>query len=157
MANETNNIFVSHIHEDDADLGAMKNLLSQSGFQVRDSSINSAKPNEANSPEYIKSQILAPRIQWAGTMVVLISPDTRQSEWVNWEIEYANRLGKRIVGVWAYGAKDCDVPEALELYADAVVGWQGDRIKAAICGKINNWQTADGELRGRREIARHSC
>jgi len=157
MADETNNIFVSHIHEDDADLGAMKNLLNESGFQVRDSSINSDKPNDAKNPEYIKAQILAPRIRWAGTMVVLISPDTRDSEWVNWEIEYANSLGKRIVGVWAHGAKDCDVPEALELYADAVVGWQGDRIKDAICGRINNWQTSGGEVRGRREIARHSC
>jgi hypothetical protein len=157
MADETNNIFVSHIHEDDPDLGAMKSLLAKSGFHVRDSSINSTKPNEAKNEDYIKQEILAPRIRWAGTMVVIISPGTHESEWVNWEIEYAHRLDKRIVGVWEHGAMDCDIPEALDRYADAVVGWQGDRIKDAICGKINDWQNSTGEVRDRREIARVSC
>jgi hypothetical protein len=157
MADETNNIFISHIHEDDPDVGAMKRLLDKSGFRVRDSSINSTKPNEAQSVDYIKREILGPRIRWAGTVVVLISPGTRTSEWVNWEIEHAHKLGKRIVGVWEHGAKDSDVPEALDRYADAVVGWQGDRIKDAICGNINNWQNDKGEMRDRREIARFSC
>ena len=153
----TNNIFISHIHEDDADLGAMKRLLEVNGFNVRDSSINSAKPNDAHDPDYIKSEILAPRIRWAGTFVVLISPQTRESEWVDWEIEYAHKQGKRIVGVWASGAADSDVPEPLELYADAVVGWQADRIRDAITGEINNWETAEGTLRSARPIARYAC
>jgi hypothetical protein len=157
MADNLNNIFISHIHEDDPDLGAMKNLLGSSGFQVRDSSINSINPNNAKSEAYIKSEILAPRIRWAGTMVVLISPGTRDSKWVGWEIEYAHKMGKRIVGVWEHGAAECDVPEALDRYADAVVGWQGDRIKDAICGKISNWQTSNGEVRNKREIARFNC
>lgn len=152
-----NKVFISHIHEDDADLVAMKSLLSESGFEVRDASINSAKLNQAKDPDYIKGEILGPRIRWASTMVVLISPGTRESEWVDWEIEYARKLGRRIVGVWAHGAGDCDVPEALDLYADAVVGWQGDRIKDAICGKINNWETSSGEVRGKRELARFGC
>jgi Thoeris protein ThsB, TIR-like domain len=157
MAGETNNIFISHIHEDDEELTNMKNLLEARGFHVRDSSINSANPNEAHDPDYIKSGILAPRIRWAGVLVVLISPETRNSEWVNWEIEYANKLDKRIVGVWAHGANECDVPDALELYADAVVGWQAERIKDAICGEINNWETSDGALRPDRGIARYAC
>lgn len=154
---ETSNVFVSHIHEDDSELSAMKGLLSDHGFEVRDSSINSSRPNNASDPEYIKSSILAPRIQWSGTTVVLISPGTRDSEWVTWEIEYAASLGKRIVGVWAHGAADCDVPEALDQYADAVVGWQADRIKAAILGDLNNWQKSDGSVRPPRAIPRHNC
>lgn len=157
MAEEIHNIFISHINEDDEELTNMKSLLETSGFRVRDSSINSANPNEAHDPDYIKSGILAPRIRWAGVLVVLISPQTRDSEWVNWEIGYANGLGKRIVGVWAHGANECDVPEALELYADAVVGWQAERIKNAICGEINNWETSSGVLRLERAIARHAC
>src|SRR5207302_1100310 len=106
------------------------------GFAVRDSPINSSRPNDAD----IKSKILAPAIDWAGTCVVLISPGTHDSSWVYWEIEYAHKLGKRIVGVWARGAKDCDVPAALDAYADAVVGWQSESIIDAIRGGINNWQ-----------------
>jgi hypothetical protein len=157
MAGQTNNIFISHLHEDDVDLGAMKKLLARTGFAVRDSSINSTRPNNATSEEYIKREILAPRIRWAGTMVVLVSPGTRDSKWVEWEIEYAQSLGKRIVGVWEHGASECDVPDALDRYADAVVGWQAERIKGAICGDIDNWQRSDGQLRSERAIARYSC
>jgi MTH538 TIR-like domain (DUF1863) len=157
MSEQFKNIFISHIHEDDADLRAMKDLLGKRGFVVRDSSINSSKPNKASNPEYIKTGILAPQINWAGMMVVLISPGTHGSEWVNWEIEYANKQNKRIVGVWAHGAKDCDVPENLDLYADAVVGWNAERIEDAICGKINNWQKSSGELRSLRSITRYGC
>src|SRR5260370_30496730 len=157
MSDTICNVFISHIHEDDDGHSDIKDLLTKSGCEFRDSSINSSNPNEANNPDYIKSEILGPRIQWAGTMVVLISPDTHESEWVNWEIEYAHKLGKRIVGVWAHGAKDCDTPEKLELYADAVVGWQGDCIMDAITGKLDNWQGPAGEPRPVRPIARYSC
>lgn len=157
MSEQNVNVFISHIHEDDEDLQGMKDLLSKKGFQIRDSSINSAKPNDAKSPDYIKSEILAPRIRWAGTMVVLVSPGTHESDWVDWEIEYANKEGKRIVGVWAHGAKDCDLPDGLEKYADAIVGWNTDRIKDAICGKINERETSGGALPPERKIVRVGC
>jgi hypothetical protein len=157
MENDVNNVFISHIHEDDSRLPDLKNLLEIGGRTVRDSSINSEKPNNATSPDYIKSEILAPQIQWAGTLVVLVSPGTHESEWVNWEIEYAHKLGKRIVGVWDRGAAECDLPEKLDEYADAVVGWQAERIIDAIDGKTNTWETSTGEARAARAIARYQC
>src|SRR6185295_11351644 len=99
------------------------------------SSINASRPNNAKDPDYIKSQILAPRIDWAGTVVVLISPETKDSEFVAWEIEYAARTETRIVGVFTRGSADCDMPEGLEDYADAIVNWDGDAIVEAIRGK----------------------
>jgi hypothetical protein len=151
------NIFISHIHEDDEHIAAMKSLLSERGFDVRDSSINSERPNQAKDPDYIKNEILAPRIDWASTLVVLISPETCNSEWVEWEIEYAQQHDKRIVGVWTHSAAECDVPDALDKYADAVVGWQGDRIEDAICGDINDWEQSDGTKRLPRALTRHGC
>jgi hypothetical protein len=156
MSNTTN-VFISHIHEDDAHIEAMKSLLTSKGHSVRDSSIDSASPNQAKDPDYIKNAILAPRIAWASTMVVLVSPGTKDSGWVDWEIEQAQRTGKRIIGVWTHGAAECDLPEALERYADAVVGWQADRIQGAICGDINDWETSKGQAREQRPIARYSC
>lgn len=152
-----NNIFVSHIHEDDEHIELMKSLLRERGFEVRDSSIDSSNPNQAKNPDYIKHNILAPAIDWAGTVVVLISPETRDSEWVDWEIEYAQQQDKRIVGVWTHGAAECDIPDALEKYADAVVGWQTDRIQGAINGDINDWEQSDGSKRPARDIARYGC
>ena len=157
MADQTKNVFISHVHEDDAGLGKIKDLLSKNGMTIRDSSINSSNPNNAKSPDYIKSSILAPQIQWAGTLVVYVSPQTKNSEWVNWEIEYAHKLGKHIVGVWEHGAKDCDLPEALNDYADAVVGWQGNSIIDAINGTSSAWENPDGGTCAPRPIKRHPC
>ena len=157
MAEDIKNVFISHIHEDDDGLTKLKELVAKGGLTVRDASINSTNPNNAKDPDYIKAQVLAPQIQWASTLVVYITPDTKNSEWVNWEIEYAEKLGKRIVGVYAHGANECDVPEALEKYADDVQGWNSEGVVAAILGKTNEWHGPSGELRDPRPIKRHGC
>jgi len=157
MADEIKNVFISHIHEDDEGLGKLKELVAKGGLTVRDGSINSSSPNNASDPDYIKTQILAPQIQWASTLVVYVTPDTKDSEWVNWEIEYAAKLGKRIVGVYAHGANECDVPEGLEKYADDVRGWNSEGVVEAIVGKTNEWHTASGDLRDPRPIKRYGC
>ena len=157
MADDVRNVFISHLHEDDDRLQPLKDLLQKAGCTVRDASIDSRNPNNAKDPDYIKSGILAPGIKWAGALIVLISPGTHESDWVNWEIEYAKQQGKRIIGVWDHGAADCDVPEKLDQFADAVVGWQADRILDALDGKINNWTTASGDVRAPRTITRYSC
>jgi hypothetical protein len=157
MANDRTHVFISHVHEDDHRLGPLKELLSKAGMEVRDGSINSTKPNNAKNPDYIKSEILSPRIQWASVLVVLITPETKNSDWVTWEIECAEKMGKRIVGVWDHGEAQCDMPEALERYADAVVGWQGERVKDAIDGKISGTETSAGEPVPPRDVPRYSC
>jgi hypothetical protein len=157
MIDQPKNVFISHIHEDDATLKGLRDLLRRNGYEIRDGSIDSSKPNDATNADYIKSEILAPRIRWAGTFIVLISAKTHESRWVDWEIEYAHKQGKRIIGVWDQGAKDSDRPIALEKYADAVVGWQAEMVMDAIKGKLNNWEVVSGELRAPRNIARIRC
>lgn len=151
------NVFISHIHEDDAGLGKLKSLLAKAGMVIRDSSITSEKPNNAKDPEYIKNKLLAPRIDWAGTLLVYVSPDTRDSAYVNWEIEYAAKHDKRIVGVWENGAKECELPEALKEYADAVVGWNGNSIVDAINGNKTGAEHPDGTPFPDLPLKRHPC
>jgi len=157
---EKRNVFISHVHEDDKLLPKLKDLVANAGMEVRDGSINSDKPNEAQSEEYIKTEILAPRIQWASTLVVLITPDTANSWWVNWEIEYAAKNDKVVVGVFAQGATSADVPEALERCGDAaLVGWQGERIVDAIKGEVQEWEQPDtgGPRKPGWTLKRYSC
>ena len=157
MSNEKRNVFIPHTHEDDDGLAYLKDLVSRHGMDCRDASITKDKFNAAHNEEYIKYGILAPRINWASVVVVYISPETRKSDWVNWEIEYAHRLGKRIVGVWGRGAKDCEVPEALDRYADALVGWNGESIVDAIDGSSNKWYKQDGSVYAYRQTPRIRC
>lgn len=153
---ELRNVFISHVHEDDAGLGKLKDLLSKKNMEIRDSSVHTGKFNKAKSPEYIKSEILAPLINWAGVFICYVSSKTKDSEWVNWEIEYAAKQGKRIVGVWQHGENECDLPEALQEYADAVVGWNGDSIVDAINGK-DGWEKPDGGGCSPVPLKRHPC
>ncbi len=158
LADETiKNVFISHVHEDDEGLGKLRDLLGKKGMEIRDGSINSDKPNEAKSHDYIKSDILAPRIRWAGTFIIYVTPHTKDSEWVDWEIEYAEKQGKRIGGIWAHGHKECEVPEALKKYADTVVPWNADKIMAAIEGKSTDWENPDGVPLPMRPISRANC
>lgn len=158
MAEEKRNVFISHVHEDDDGLAKLKSLLNDNGMVISDYSISSDNPNNAHSEEYIKSQILAPRIQQSSVVVVYISPETKDSEYVNWEIEYAQKLdNKRIIGVWAQGENGCEVPDALKDYGDAVVGWTGNRIIDAINGKIDDWENPDGTPPTPRQITRYGC
>ena len=157
MPDDTRNVFISHIHEDDEGLSELKNLVARQGLTCRDASITKGKFNEAHNEDYIKYQILAPRINQCSVLVAYISPETKDSDFVNWEIEYAHRQGKRIVGVWERGAKDCELPEALDRYADAVVGWNGGSIVDAINGDSNDWHQPDGSQYDYRGIKRYSC
>jgi len=157
MSNEIKNVFISHVHKDDAGLKDLKNLMSKNGMDARDYSITSDKENNAKSPDYIKSSILAPQIDKCSTMVVYITPETKNSEWVNWEIERAHDNEMTIVGVWEQGSNGCDVPEALENFGDAIVGWEGGRIIDAINGEYSGFNNPDGSSSGRVPIQRHPC
>jgi hypothetical protein len=150
------NVFISHIHHDDHGLQKLKDLLSTKGVEARDSSIHTGKFNNATDEGYIKTQILAPAINWAGVFICYVTSQTKNSDWVNWEIEYAAKQGKRIVGVWEHGEKECDLPVTLKEHADALVGWNGDSIIDAINGK-DSWEKPDGGACDPVPLKRHPC
>ena len=156
MVEQIRNVFISHRHEDDAGLAELKKLVARHGISCCDYSMIADNPNNAHSEQYVKSEILAPRIRQAGCLLVYVSDRTRHSEWVDWEIDYAHKLGKRIVGVWARGDQDCEKPEALERHGDAVVGWNGESIVDAINGDSDAWFNPDGSMHGYRTIPRYS-
>ena len=158
MPSAVKNAFVSHIHKDDAGLPDLLDLLGRHGMEVRNYSITSDKENHAKSAEYIKTEILGPRIKACSALVVYITPDTKSSEWVNWEIEFAHKQGKTVVGVWELGSAGCDIPEALEEVGDAIVGWNGENIIAAVNGEYTGFEEPDGTPAKRpTPITRHPC
>lgn len=153
---DVHNVFVSHRHEDDALVGDFKSLLAGRNVDIRDSSITKDNPNNATSEAYIKSEILAPNIRWAGKLVVIITPDTKNHPYVDWEVDYAEKQHKEIIGVWAPGADGCEVPEALERHADSIVSWDADRIIDALNGN-SHWEQPDGSPRGLQTLSRIGC
>ena len=155
MSKEAINLFISHCGEDEKFIEPFKELVG-SKYNVRDSSIVETEPNNAQNSDYIKYSILAPKINWSGTMIVLIGPDMRDSDYVNWEIEYAMKHNKQIIGVYLPGANRYDVPEALEKYGDALVGWDSVKIASAIGGNPR-WEKSNGDLRSYLSGFRGAC
>lgn len=138
------NIFVSHYHTDASRVEDLKRLLGEHGMKMRDSSVREDKnPNNAHNEDYIKN-LIRPHIDWAGTEVVLVGKETSKSDYVNWEIEYAAREGKRIVGVYLPGESDSDLPEALSKHGHSLQKWSAESIIAAINGD-DSW---NGPKRG---------
>jgi hypothetical protein len=155
-------VFISHHHKDDTEVDKLTDLLKRKGYDIRNSSIRARPANQERLDKgLVKDEVirrlLRMKISWAGTVVVLIGKETHSRPWVDWEIQEAERQGKRIVGVWAQGAQDADLPENLKKYADSVVGWQSDRVVDAIDGQINNWFDPDGSERPCQPIARYRC
>lgn len=140
---KTKNVFVSHFHKDEENIQKMRDLLISKGYQIKNSSIDSTKGNEASNPDYIKD-LLRSRIEWASAFICLIGPNTHTRDWVDWEIEQAHKQGKPIIGVYLNGASGSDVPENFNKYGTALVGWTSDKIIGALEGKINNFENPDG-------------
>ena len=149
------NIFISHTGKDEKNIEPFKKLLSKD-YDVRDSSIIETEPNRAKDKEYIKNQILKPQIDWAGTVVVLIGKDTKESDWVKWEAEYANMQGKRVVSVYTEGASDSDLSEEIKDLSDSIASWNRESIINAINGD-NIQQDSSGNTIQRNNSNRINC
>ena len=134
------NLFFSYYHKykDSFDkILDMLNIRPYFGYSASHYNEDSYAQNE----EYIK-RLLRPKIDWAGTIVVLVGPGTYTRDWVNQEIEYAAGQNKRIVGVYLWGQSSSRIPAALSGHGHALVRWNTESIVAAIRGE-DRWDTGD--------------
>lgn len=146
------NVFISHHHRDDAYVDRLSGMLSRAGHDIRNSSIRAKPANQRRLDaglvkEATIKRLLRMKMRWASTVIVLIGTQTHSRPWVNWEIEMANRLNKRIVGVYA-GGTEAEIPAAFERYGDALVSWRSDSLANAIEGLDSPFQNPDGSPRG---------
>lgn len=146
------NVFISHHHGDDSHVDSFQSMLGRGEYHVRNSSVRMKPANERRVKEGRVSdntikRLLRMKMRWASTVVVLIGPKTHSRPWVNWEIEQAHKLGKRIVGVFLRGGTQADVPKALDDYGQAVVNWSTKGVVDAIEGRNNRFESPSGELR----------
>jgi hypothetical protein len=144
-------LFISHHHQDDAEVTKLTNLLASRNYDIRNSSVRMKPENQKRMAENrvsdkVIERILRMKISWAGTVVVLIGKDTHTRPWVNWEIDKAHQQGKRIVGVYVRGGTEADIPPSLEKYGSSIVGWNTDSIMGAIDGN-NVFQDSTGAIR----------
>jgi hypothetical protein len=163
MSTPRRHVFISHRFVDDDSVGRLTQMLSRGGWDVRNSSIRVKEANQrridsGQVADRTLERVLRRKITWAQTVIVVVGNSTHASRWVQYEIEQAHRQGKAIVGVYARGCTDAQLPEALERYATSIVSWNTDSIMKAVDGGAPTFETPDGDMRPpQSEIRRHTC
>jgi len=162
MSDTIKNVFVSHHHKDDASVDGLTDMVAGKGYQLRNSSIRVKPENQERldkkqvSDNTIK-RLLRMKMRWASQLIVVIGKETHTRPWVDWEIEAAHKLGKPIIGVYENGLKDnVEVPENLEKYGTAIVGWRPDSIINAL-NNNSDFQNPDGTPAPKISGGRISC
>ena len=147
--NKTNNVFISHYGKDDDHVQRLKQRLRDSGFNIRNSSIDSTKYRPTRPSDAVIARYLRRGISWAGTFICLIGEETHTRSWVNYEIRQAHIQGKQIVGIYKYGCTNSvELPEAYKKYGGATIGWNSlDKLGKIMSGENIPTETPSGENR----------
>lgn len=162
MAKTIRNVFISHHHKDDSSVDGLTKLVSKKDHVFRNSSIRVKPENEARIKakqlsDRTIARLLRMKMRWASQVIVVIGKETHSRDWVNWEIKTAHQLGIPIIGVFEDGLKgQVDIPENLEKYASAVVGWRADSVVGALDGE-SSFQKPDGTAWPKNEGGRLIC
>ncbi len=73
---------------------------------------------------------LRDQIRPADVMLVLAGMYTARSGWMDWEMQFAHRIGKTIIGIKPRG--NVQIPVVVEYHADEIIGWNSENIVKAI-------------------------
>lgn len=146
---KTNNVFISHHGKDDEHVQRLKQRLKDSGYNIRNSSIDSTKHHPTRPSDAVVARYLRKGISWAGTFICLIGDKTHTRPWVNYEIRQAYLQGKQIVGIYKHGCTNtAELPEAYKKYGGATIGWNSlDKLGKIMSGEIIPTETPSGASR----------
>ena len=145
------NIFISHMGEDEDGIGKLKELAARHGLTVRDSSIGAEGANRSGDRDYVVNNVIRPCIDWCSTLVVYITRRTKDSAWIDDEVRQAANGGKRIVGVWADGHVGCELPDSLAGTAEAVVAQHGKRVIDALSQEFTGAEETGGRPQSQQQ------
>lgn len=76
--------------------------------------------NHPSSDKALKSELIR-MMRRCSVVVVLVSPGAYTRDWMSWEVKWAAKLRKRIVGVYEHGKSDAGIPQFVKDNADALV------------------------------------
>ena len=102
------NLFFSYYYKNSGEYDRLLEVLENRGyFNYLNSSFD--EESDSGNENYIKSKI-RPKIDWTGTIVLLIGSGTYTRKFVNYEIQYSRNKSKRIVGVYLRGQSQSKLP-----------------------------------------------
>ncbi|NEN93895.1 MAG: TIR domain-containing protein, partial [Okeania sp. SIO3H1] len=92
------NLFISFAYEDANEVNLLRGQAKSENSEIEFNDWSVKDAFNSKNADYIKRQITE-RIKQSSTTVVYVSDQTKNSPWVNWEVNKSLELGKRITAL----------------------------------------------------------
>lgn len=124
------NVFISHSWQHTDDLKNLKNLLENRGyFNIEFKQVEPENPINSERSAYIKS-VLKKNIEESNVVLGIAGMYASYSEWMDWELNMAIKLGIKVVGVIPRGQER--ISQTVTKYSNENVRWNTESIVSAI-------------------------
>lgn len=121
-------VFICHDWEYSEDYYRICDFLNDArNFGWRDLSVPEHDPLDTDD---MLQKNLRDQIRPADVMLVMAGMYSARSGWMDWEMEFARRIGKPIIGIRPWG--NVQLPVVVQHNADEIVGWNSATIVDAI-------------------------
>jgi hypothetical protein len=128
-------VFISHAWDYNEDYYRLVRMLDEAPhFSWTNLSVPEHDPVSFDDLKYELNNRMRP----ANVVLVLSGMYAAHSEWMDYEIAFARRIGRPLVAIWPWGQQR--IPAAIQEAADAEVGWKTSTIVDA----IRAWALQDG-------------
>jgi len=120
-------VFISFHVEDEAQVELLRQQAKDERFDIEFTDYSIKEPFD----DKWKTRATE-RIKQSSVFICMIGPETYQREAVNWEINKAYELGKKVIGVRIYRDKDHRIPLPLVDNNAKIVDWNLEDIAAEL-------------------------
>ena len=119
-------LFISHAWKYNAEYDRLIDYLADAeNFDYANYSVPEHDPVDGNIEEALRKQIRPVEV-----VLILAGMYVSHSDWIQFEIDFADILGKPIIGIKPWGSER--IPQAVQDKAQEIVGWNTSSIVSAI-------------------------
>ena len=123
-------ILISHSWDYNSHYEKIKSWLDEAKyFRWTNYSVPLSKPLDVNTKNELKEKIKN-RIASCSCVIILSGMYVSYSEWIDYEIDTAVKLGKPIIGIKPWGQER--IPKKVQDNADVLIGWNADSVVSAV-------------------------
>lgn len=124
-------VFLSFVEEDLSLVELFRGQARNANNDLEFDDYSLKVPINSDDADYVKQQIRN-KIDGVSVTLCLIGRNTHNSDWVDWEIEASDKMGKGIVGMRLRNSFNDIVPDVLDDVNADVVNWNLADVMTAI-------------------------
>lgn len=124
------NLFISHVWAHNEEYYSVVNRLNAApNFQWHNLSVPQHDPLHFGNTEHL-AKLLRDQMRPAHAFIILGGMYAAHSGWIEFEVDFARRIGRPIIGVMPWGNER--MPRIVQDNATTIVGWQAGSIVQAV-------------------------